>query len=331
MNSKSQRSMATLVAQTVMIWIGLAVAALADEPQPIMTLEGSGYAVFSPDGKRIVGSVPGRSWRPTDVKVWEVATGRELMLLKGHGSNIWQMSFSPDGQRLASNENWWVKVWDLKAKKEINSFQTPAFTRSVVFIRDGKQLATGHDDGRVILWDANSAKRVRTLRAHKAWVPGLVLSPDGKRLATASIDMTAKIWDLETGRAIRTLAGHKWYLNRIAFGPRGRRAATTSDDKTAKIWDLQTGKELFALEGHTDWVVPVVFSPDGKWIATGGADGAVKLWDAATGRELLTIGGDAEKVGTVAFSPDGATFVTAADKTIKLWDARSLIGSSPER
>ena len=131
-----------------------------------MTLEGGSYVVFSPDGKRLVGSVPGSSRRPSDVKVWKVASGQLLMLLKGHEGKIWQMSFSPDGRFLASNESFAVKVWDLEARSEISSFNTPAFTRSVVFIREGKQLATGHDDGRIILWDAKTSQPVRTLKGH---------------------------------------------------------------------------------------------------------------------------------------------------------------------
>ncbi len=306
------------------LWCTLATAASAEPPKPIMTLEGR-YAALSPDGKRLVGSVPGKSWRATDLKVWDVATGQVLMLMKGHTNNIWQVSFSPDGKRLASNENWVVNVWDLEARREISSFKTPEFTRCVIFICDGKQLATGHDDGRVILWDVKTSRRVRTLKGHVDWVPGLVLSADGKHLASASVDMTAKVWDLETGNAIRTLKGHTWYLNRVAFGPLGKRLATSSDDMTARIWDLETGDELLVLRGHTDWVVAVAFSPDGKWVATGSSDHTARLWDATTGNELLTIGGHTERVGCVTFSPDGKTLVTADNNNVvKLWDVHSL-------
>jgi WD40 repeat protein len=36
------------------------------------------------------------------VRVWDAATGQELLALKGHGENVTRVAFSPDGRRLAS-------------------------------------------------------------------------------------------------------------------------------------------------------------------------------------------------------------------------------------
>ena len=93
-------------------------------PKEILTINGDArYITFSPNGKRLAGNVPGATWRPTDIKIWECSTGKELMILKGHGANIWELSFSPDGKRLASNGNFMAKVWDLDAQKEIRFVQ----------------------------------------------------------------------------------------------------------------------------------------------------------------------------------------------------------------
>ena len=60
------------------------------------TLQVSSVA-FSPDGQRIVTS----SWDRT-AKVWDVASGRELLTLKWHGAPIHSVAFSPDGQRIVT-------------------------------------------------------------------------------------------------------------------------------------------------------------------------------------------------------------------------------------
>lgn len=294
---------------------------------PILTLENcGGNVIFSPDGTQLAGQVSGKIWRATDVKLWEASTGKELAVLKGHSGGIWQLAFSPNGKRLVSNDNYETKVWDLQDKKELRSLKMPAFTRTLTFLDDGKQIVTGHDDGRVILWVTETARRVRTLQGHTDWVTDLDLSSDGKLLASASIDMTAKIWDLETGKAVQTLSGHTWYLNRLALGPQAKRLVTSSDDTTAKIWDVETGKALFTLRGHDEWVVGVAFSPDGKWVATGGSDHTVRIWDAKTGEEVVTIKEHTDRVSCVRFSPDGQTLATASlDKTIKLWGVDSLV------
>lgn len=300
----------------------------AEAVKPILTLEDTGGGgLFSPDGKQFAAKVAGKTWRATDVRIWGLATAEEVSTLKGHTGGIWRMSFSPDGKRLASNDNWTIKIWDLKASKELRSFQAPAFTRVVVFTRDGERVVTGHDDGRICVWDAKTAKRVKTLKGHTDWVVGLAISGDGTRLASASLDLSAKVWDLETGKTVQTFKGHDWYLSSVAFSPDNKKLVTGADDKTARLWDVESGNQLLTLRGHTDWVRRVTFSPNGKWIATAG-DKTVRIWRAATGEEVTTISDHTDAVTDVVFSPDGRILATSGqDKKTMLWDVASLIPS----
>ena len=63
---------------------------------------------FSPDGRRIVSGSNDRT-----VKVWDAATGDEVLTLRGHTGFIRVVGFSPDGHRIMSaSEDGTVKVWD---------------------------------------------------------------------------------------------------------------------------------------------------------------------------------------------------------------------------
>ena len=126
--------------------------------------------VFSPDGKRLAGITD-----RVKARIWEVETGKELRVLT-LPRQIWIIAFSPDGKRLVANENYTIRVWELESGKEIRSWQTPAFTRHVLFTANGRRIISGHDDGIIRIWDAETAGLVRTLRGHTDWVPGLALS-----------------------------------------------------------------------------------------------------------------------------------------------------------
>ena len=54
-------------------------------------------AAFSPDGKKLAAA-----GRDATAKVWDAATGRELLTLKGHTSSLFRVRFSPDGKRIAT-------------------------------------------------------------------------------------------------------------------------------------------------------------------------------------------------------------------------------------
>src|SRR5262245_61662047 len=72
-------------------------------------------ASFSPDGKTLASA----SFDKT-VKLWEVATGKELATLQGHTAVVWSVSFSPGGKTLTSaSGDKTVKLWEAATGKEL--------------------------------------------------------------------------------------------------------------------------------------------------------------------------------------------------------------------
>ncbi|MGE5655450.1 MAG: AAA-like domain-containing protein [Actinomycetota bacterium] len=243
---------------------------------------------------------------------------RERRQLQGHSGWVTSVSFSPDGQRLATaSADRTAKLWDLQGQELVTFSGHSNSVWSVSFSPDGQRLATASEDGTAKLWDLQGQELV-TFSGHSNSVWSVSFSPDGQWLATASGDGTAKLWDFK-GQELVTFSGHSHSVWSVSFNPDGQRLATASDDGTAKLWDLR-GQELVTFSGHSGWVMSVSFSPDGQRLVTGSSDGTAKVWDLQ-GQELVTFSGHSSWVMSVSFSPDGQRVATGSeDGTAKMWD-----------
>ena len=264
---------------------------------------------FSPDGKRIASGSDDQT-----VKVWDAASGQELLSLHGHTQPVTSVSFSPDGKRIASgSDDQTVKVWDAVSRQTVHTLKGHSKqVTSVSFSPDGMRIASGSWDNTVKIWDAVSGEVVHTLKGHTQTVGSVSFSPDGKWIASGSWDNTVKIWDAVNGQVVHTFKGHTLPVASICFSPDGTRIVSGSTDQTVKVWDPTSGRELFTLKGHTQTAHSVAFSPDGKRIASVSGEQMVKVWDAVSGQELAVLKGHTQSVQSVAFSPDGKRIVSGS-------------------
>ena len=116
---------------------------------------------------------------------------------------------------------------------------------TVAWSPDGETLASGSNDTNIILWDAESGKRLQTLEGHTRGVESVAWSPDGKALASGSYFNTIILWDADTGARLQTLEGDS-----VAWSPDGKRLVSGSYDNTIILWDADSGERLRTLKGH---------------------------------------------------------------------------------
>jgi WD40 repeat protein len=74
---------------------------------------------FSPDGQRIITGILDNT-----AKVWEAASGPELLTLVEHSNWIWSVSFSPDGKQIVtSSMDGTAKVWEAATPQQVAAWQ----------------------------------------------------------------------------------------------------------------------------------------------------------------------------------------------------------------
>lgn len=250
---------------------------------------------------------------------------REQNKLQGHRGSIYNASFSPTGESIAT-VSWdkTTRVWDLSGKQLVVLQGHQDAVKHASFSPDGNHIVTVSDDRTARVWDL-SGKQLALLQGHRQCVNDANFSPDGNHIVTASDDETARVWDL-SGKQLALLQGHQEKVTRASFSPDGQRIVTASHDRTSRLWDL-SGKQLALLQGHRRAVNSASFSPEGQRIVTTSPDGTAYVWNLSGEKLAEFIDHQGWWVTNASWSPDGRRIVTASsDKTARIWD---LSGKPP--
>jgi len=167
-------------------------------------------ATFSPDGTRVAAG--GNYWPvrgPPEgyAAVWDVASQKELLLLTGHATAVWDLAFSADGSRILTRGGEAVRVWDTRdgaalltlvpeCSGIVDATFRPDHSHILVGCEDGSVHRCESADGRcnpVFSRPLSDMDQVVTMSVH----------PDGDQVVMANLIGTVDAWNTRTGSRIR--------------------------------------------------------------------------------------------------------------------------------
>jgi WD40 repeat protein/tRNA A-37 threonylcarbamoyl transferase component Bud32 len=254
----------------------------------------------------------------------------ELLTIRGHAGMVSGVTFSPDGQRLATaSADDFVKVWDARTGRETfrvkahTNFGYGEATANLAFSPDGKHLAL-IDQSRVRICDSRTGMEVRVFEKDQCRFQCVAYTRDGRLLAAALC----------------------WKEQRKEERSQGNVTITVTHRDIVRVWDVGADRELFnsselgARDPHIGYLIPsMAISPDGRRLALvltdsgvrkqeapqpvrkheevtkppAAADqparrsftGQVSVWNVETGQHERHFDGEANALTDVAFSLDG--------------------------
>ncbi|HEX8490751.1 MAG TPA: WD40 repeat domain-containing protein, partial [Chthoniobacterales bacterium] len=245
------------------------------EPENPTLLRGHRGAVtglaWSSDGKWLVSTSQDK-----EARIWNVAGEKpDSIKLTGHTDRVWTPCLvESDGKGLLAtpSADGTARLWNFpggqresfsdNADPDRGVLRHGAAVRRVAMDSKARWIVTAGADGRAILWDRVSGKKLLSVW-HDKPVEDVSFEPAGTRFVTVSADNTAQVWDAQTQQGIVTLRGHTAPIFSARFTPNGPGVVTVSWDHTARLWNYETKKCIAILRGHNDVLWSVEFSPMG--------------------------------------------------------------------
>lgn len=295
------------------------------------------------------------------IMLWDIASNISNVIYKGTYSSSLTLTFSPDGELLASGDDDGnvriLKVNDSKdglARVMSQDIFKSGHRRhkdkvtALTFSPDGKILISGSEDGTIGGWDVTSRKQLFISPGHSVDITGLAeIRDENNLLSMHSLESQILRWDINSGKQLTGT----YFFNKHpkALSPDGMTLVIEEwfpfIDDNYLIWNIPNRRKQSSLKGH-DYNLSsypqFVFSSDGSILASTdymNEIGDILVWNTENAKRSFlqtvffrpksvnlthTLSGHIDKVNAMVFSPNGKMLASSGyDKRLCLWNIQT--------
>lgn len=168
---------------------------------------------------------------------------------------------------------------------------------------DGRFVATGGEDKKLMIWSAEDLSQLRVFTQHRDTITSLSIERGLNRLYSASNDRTIKTWGLNEQAYVETLFGHQDHVLDVAALSNERCLSVGARDRSVRLWKVveeiqhvfrgggggsghgrSSHKHGFYAEGSIERVAMI----DDETFVTGSDNGSLSLWSSHKKKAIFT-------------------------------------------
>ncbi|CAH9105151.1 unnamed protein product [Cuscuta europaea] len=218
------------------------------------------------------------------LQIWDASRCKRIRTLEGHrlrvGALAWSSSVLSSGSRDKS-----ILHRDLRAQEDYISKLSGHKSEvcGLKWSHDNRELASGGNDNRLLVWNNHSTQPVLKYCEHTAAVKAIAWSPHLHGLLASgggTADRCIRFWNTSTNTHLNCMDTGSQVCN-LAWSKNVNELVSTHGYSQNQIivWRYPTMSKIATLTGHTYRVLYLAISPDGQTIVTGAGDETLRFWN----------------------------------------------------
>ena len=288
--------------------------------------------IMSPSGRQMISCSNDKT-----IKIWDVASGKEMLTLVGHKEPVKSLAIDREGKTIfsgGSKKESKVFIWEARSgskKGELSDFEGEI--TSIKFSKYGNRIAVLESlpafASRVSVWDeVLAAKRFDIKLPDDFGVNTIAFHPGNNHLLIGGKYLKKKktesilLYSSDDGKLLQELTGTSTNVVEIVFSEKGNKMVALGTN--IQIWYNAAGTYVLDQTIEVNASHALIYDEETKVIFSKGND--LFKWDLDRKIEVGNVNNaHLSAITSISATTDGNNFVTSAnDPDIYFWDESSL-------